>query len=318
MRRHSEALLGLGRALARAGYRFVTVTPATQLRWLERRRRCGRARAESLRDVFGWNLPFDHDVIGSELHDLLQAADACVLTDEGWRATVRLSSIGDRLFVHSGFPTEREDAVFFGPDTVRFVDFVRRSGARGQRLVDVGCGGGAGGIMAHDVAAEIVLADVNESALEHARVNAALAGAAVEIVRSDVLRDVTGDIDIVIANPPYMLDDASRTYRDGGGSYGEAVAVRIAREAFERLSPCGTLLIYTGAAIVDGVDTFLRAVAPVLDEHAASFDYVELDPDVFGEELDRPAYADVERIAVVGLRATTHAARDNAGCNSLR
>ena len=33
------------------------------------------------------------------------------------------------------------------------------------------------------------------------------------------------------------------------------------------------------------------------------FDYRELDPDVFGEELDRPAYAHVERIAVVALDA---------------
>ena len=30
-------------------------------------------------------------------------------------------------------------------------------------------------------------------------------------------------------------------------------------------------------------------------------DYRELDPDVFGEELERPAYAQVERIAVVAL-----------------
>jgi len=28
--------------------------------------------------------------------------------------------------------------------------------------------------------------------------------------------------------------------------------------------------------------------------------YRELDPDLFGEELDKPAYADVERIAAVG------------------
>jgi hypothetical protein len=29
-------------------------------------------------------------------------------------------------------------------------------------------------------------------------------------------------------------------------------------------------------------------------------DYRELDPDVFGEDLDEPAYAQVERIALVG------------------
>ena len=34
-----------------------------------------------------------------------------------------------------------------------------------------------------------------------------------------------------------------------------------------------------------------------------SLDYRELDPDVFGEELDRPAYRDVDRIAVVAAIA---------------
>jgi hypothetical protein len=42
----------------------------------------------------------------------------------------------------------------------------------------------------------------------------------------------------------------------------------------------------------------------VLADRGASFDYVELDPDVFGEELGHSRYADVERIAVVGLSAT--------------
>ena len=31
------------------------------------------------------------------------------------------------------------------------------------------------------------------------------------------------------------------------------------------------------------------------------FVYEEIDPDVFGEELDRQAYAHADRIAVVGL-----------------
>jgi hypothetical protein len=34
-----------------------------------------------------------------------------------------------------------------------------------------------------------------------------------------------------------------------------------------------------------------------------NYDYRELDPDVFGEELARTPYRDVERIAVVGLDA---------------
>jgi hypothetical protein len=35
-----------------------------------------------------------------------------------------------------------------------------------------------------------------------------------------------------------------------------------------------------------------------------TLDYREIDPDVFGEELSKPIYADVERIAVVGAVIT--------------
>jgi hypothetical protein len=34
-------------------------------------------------------------------------------------------------------------------------------------------------------------------------------------------------------------------------------------------------------------------------EYAAEIEIEETDPDVFGEELDQPAYASVERIAVI-------------------
>ncbi len=85
------------------------------------------------------------------------------------------------------------------------------------------------------------------------------------------------------------------------GSSARSFSLRIAREASERLAPGGTLLLYTGAAVVEGRDVFLDAVTPLLRERGLPFHYEELDPDVFGEELDRPGYAAVERIAAVLL-----------------
>ena len=83
-------------------------------------------------------------------------------------------------------------------------------------------------------------------------------------------------------------------------------SVRIAREALARLTPGGRLVLYTGAAIVDGADTFLAAVRSVCTEARAEWRYRELDPDVFGEEIEQnDAYATVERIAAVALVATT-------------
>ena len=62
------------------------------------------------------------------------------------------------------------------------------------------------------------------------------------------------------------------------------------------------MLLYTGSPIVAGEDRLLAALAEELDELGCTLRYEELDPDIFGEELDQPAYrnAQVERIAAVG------------------
>jgi release factor glutamine methyltransferase len=298
----ASALVELGRALLGQGYHFVTVTPDTHRRVNRRAARAGRATAQDLRDVFGWSRPFHPQLLSPALLELASAAGAVVADGSELRPTVRFSSLAGGLFIHSAYPTLEGDSVFFGPDTYRFCSFVGRQLARAPRvgrLCEVGCGSGAVGLVMSRHASKVVLADISARALMLARVNAALAGIEVEVVPSDVLAGVDGTLDVVIANPPYMLDEARRTYRDGGGAYGEALAVRIVRQALTRLSRGGTLLLYTGAAIVGGDDTFLRAVRPLLANHAHH--YEELDPDVFGEELERPPYAEVERIAAVGL-----------------
>jgi hypothetical protein len=53
--------------------------------------------------------------------------------------------------------------------------------------------------------------------------------------------------------------------------------------------------------VVAGRDYFLERARPLLEARGASFDYFELDPDVFGEELD--SHPEVERFAAVGLVA---------------
>ena len=70
-----------------------------------------------------------------------------------------------------------------------------------------------------------------------------------------------------------------------------------------RLNPGGRLLLYTASAIVEGVDGFRSAVMSSLKSRDARSVYDEIDPDVFGEELDRPRYRNVDRIAVVGVTA---------------
>jgi release factor glutamine methyltransferase len=296
----AAAVLELGQALRELGYFFVTPTPETHRRVNARAAHQDGAEARDLRDVFGWSRPFRADFLPARLLTLLESAQA--LTQDGplLRAQVRFSSLGGDLYAHSAFPTEQADAVFFGPDTYRFCSLLKRWAPAARKLVDVGCGSGAGGLCVRERVQELVLADINRHALALAQANAALAGARVVLTESDVLASVDGAPDLVIANPPYMRDASARTYRDGGGAHGEALALRIVREAIARLAPGGTLILYTGAAVVDGSDVFLSALAPLLG--TLHYEYEELDPDVFGEELEQPAYRDVERIAAVGLR----------------
>jgi release factor glutamine methyltransferase len=305
----SLALVALGHALQRAGYAFVTVTPETHRRVQARAAQSGELKARTLRDVFGWNWPFERSTIPDDMFALLESADAIEQGEHGaLRSRVRFSTLAGRLFVHSAFPTSAADAVFFGPDTYRFCSLLQRWAPQAERAVDVGCGSGAGGITLAGRVEQIVLADISPQALVYAEINAALAGVSVALCNSDVLRAVTGPIDLIVSNPPYMRDAAARLYRDGGGTYGEALSVRIARESLARLDTRGTLILYTGAAIVDGIDRFYEALKPTLETYSGEVSYEELDPDVFGDELERPSYAKVERIAAVGLRVRGSAA----------
>ena len=303
-----RALLNLGRGLKDSGYRFITPTPLTHERVF---RRLATPLAMNLRDVFGWSMPFDNDLLPEAFREELQQAEVIEKHDALWRSTVRWSSLDDLLFAHSPYPTVEADAVFFGPDSYRFAQVIEACLQQRfeplKRAVDIGCGAGVGAlVVAHarrDV--EVLAVDINPRALRLTAVNAELAGLAnVSVYQSDVLTSVEGEFDLIVANPPYMNDDRQRAYRHGGGALGEQLSVRIVGESLARLAVGGSLLLYTGVAMVAGGDPFLEAVKPLLTSDVYGWTYRELDPDVFGEELDKPGYERVERIAVVALTVT--------------
>ncbi|HYW57943.1 MAG TPA: class I SAM-dependent methyltransferase [Polaromonas sp.] len=303
-----RALKALLDQLRDAAYEFTTVTPLTQARVLRNRR---GALGKSLQDIFGWSMPFGIHALRPSLMDTLLRADVLNREEGGlYRSRVRVSTLDTDLFLHSAFPTVEHDAVFFGPDTSRFFSLIRDHlpAARPEaplRIADIGCGSGAGGIMAARlrVGAAVVLNDINPHALRFARINAESAGLHVELAQGDSVAALSSNFDVVLSNPPYLVDDAARAYRHGGEDLGRALSVRIGAQALQRLSPGGRLILYTGVAIVEGVDHFIKDMEPFLGEAACTYTYCEIDPDVFGEELERPAYEGADRIAAVGLVA---------------
>lgn len=301
------ALVELGDALRTAGYHFTTTTPATHERV---NRRPSAARAGDLRGVFGWSRPFAPGVLPDRMVELMEAAGVLGRSDGLCRSLVRFSSYDGEIFAHSPFPTTAPDSVFFGPDTYRMADAaaaaVESRDLPVRRAVDIGCGTGAGAITIAKRApeAEVLAVDINPAALRFARLNAVLAGTSnVRPCHSDLLDGVDGAFDMIISNPPFMIDPAGRTYRDGGPQ-GHELSLAVIDAAVDRLDAGGTLVLFSGTGIIDGRDPFREAAEQRLDGAGLDWSYREVDPDVYSEELDGPAYEHAERIAVVVLSAT--------------
>lgn len=297
-----RALLKLLGALAEGGYAFVTPTPDTHALVVARR---GKRQARDLRDVFGWSLPFAPSLLDPSMVGLMRDGEALEAAGGLWRSRLRVSNLHGLLLLHSAYPTEAADAVFLGPDSYRFADFLARelTGATEiGSLVDIGAGAGAGALSvarAH-IVGRVILTDVNPAALRLARINAAHAGIEIETFQTSGLDGLNGPFDLIVANPPFMSGKGGRTYRDGGGALGAELALSWARAATAKLAPGGSFLLYTGSAIVDGRDPLRDALQTVADQASCTLRYAEIDPDIFGSELSRPEYAEVERIAAIG------------------
>jgi tRNA1(Val) A37 N6-methylase TrmN6 len=299
-----SALLELLGVLDDLGYNFIAPTPSTHARVISRPERC---RARTLRDVFGWSLAFDCDLLPGDMFDLLRTAGVISARGDGmFNSAVRVSRVHDILFLHSSYPTTDYDSVFLGPDSYRFADLVLANLGPvpvGARILDYGTGAGVGGIVAarHVPGAVLTLADRNPKALFLATINAEHAGVIATPVEVDSPAALKDRFDLLVTHPPFMMDNEGRAYRDGGELYGAALSLDWVVKGIERLSPGGSLVLHTGVSIVDGVDVLREKLRDALPSVGLATAYRELDPDIFGDELEKPAYREVDRIAAVGL-----------------
>ena len=311
--KYNEQRLGLMLLyLKTLNYRFTTISPVSHEKINIRPE---NAIAKDLAGIFGWNRTFNKDVLEATLFYLMQSAKILTKVNNGWKSQLRVSSIKDHLFLHSAHPTIGNEAVFLGPDTYRFANaihqFLSTNNQAIVRAVDIGTGSGVGALLLAQALpeAEIIAADINEDALNLARINFAAANIDnIKIVYSDLLKHINGNFDLIIANPPYLVDAAKRTYRHGGGELGNELSLDIVDTATQRLNAGGTLLLYTGVAIVAGHDAFLAVAEEKLKRAGFTFNYSEIDPDIFGEELLSAPYNKADRIAAVVLTARKNAA----------
>lgn len=302
-----QGLVKLLHWLSSQNYAFTTVSPISHERYLAR---CTHQTAQNLRDIFGWNLAFDKDLLPDDIFQLLGNLQLIRKTDHGWLSNLRVASLNHQLFIHSAYPTHDAESVFFGPDTYRFVyalnHWLNTKKPKIQHAIELCCGAGpaAVNIAAHFPDAEVLATDINPLALHYAAANAQ-ANQVLNVVtqQSNLFDQIEGEFDLITANPPYLVDSQNRLYRHGGNLLGAELSFNIVKQSLNKLRPNGTLFLYTGVVICQGMDHFYQAVGSFLAAHPHySWTYEEIDPDLFSEELNQISYPDSDRIAAVVLK----------------
>jgi hypothetical protein len=295
-----DHLLSWGKYLKKCDYRFHAPTPATHRRVLKK----DLSPSPALHRLFGWNVPVPVKDLPPELRSRVMDSPVVHVEEDRARSLYRASTLENLLFFHSSFPTEDARSVFFGPDTYRFAAYLKRQVSSARKIWDLGCGAGAGGIYLSKSrpSPEIYFSDVNPSALSLTEINAEINEiTGFRLKECSFLEQAPPDIDLVIANPPYIIDPTRRLYRHGGDLYGMAFSLKVVSSFLSHCRPQSRLLLYTGAVFVAGEDVFLKNLRPILAREKVSWTYSELDPDIFGEQLELPEYKEVERISAVGL-----------------
>ena len=293
--------------LQQQSYVFHTVSPSSHAAYLSR---SGQVHADNLRDIFGWSLPFEPSLLLSTIFKRLQTHQLIRPEEDStlWRSQIRVATLNECLLIHSAYPTSQEDAVFFGPDTYRFVHALNQYLTAHQPSIDRAlelCSGAAPAAITlarYAPHADVIAADINQQALQYSAFNAHSNQASnVRSVKSNLYQQITGTFDFITANPPYLVDAKQRLYRHGGDLMGAALSVSIVQASLDHLALNGTLLLYTGVVIVKGQDLFYQALQAHMAsrQHLFSMHYHEIDSDIFADELDTGAYEGAERIAAV-------------------
>lgn len=147
------------------------------------------------------------------------------------------------------------------PETELLAERAVREAKEGSRILDMCTGSGCIAVSVAKNAAgkhvRVTAADISAPALEVARENAALNGAEVGFVQSDLFAAVEGEFDIIVCNPPYIrradLPSLQREVRDfeplsalDGGEDGLDFYRRLAAEAPAHLAEGGILLMECG------------------------------------------------------------------------
>jgi release factor glutamine methyltransferase len=164
------------------------------------------------------------------------------------------------------------------PETELLVEqaIIRAKNYRHPVIADVGTGSGAIAVsLARNLPdAEIYAVDISKAALKVAGRNCLTQGVRdrVKLLRSDLLEQISSQVDIIVANLPYVItDEVARVNTSGfepslaldGGADGLDVIKRLCLQAKVRLRPSGCLLLEIGLGQSQRTSDILQELYPV-------------------------------------------------------
>jgi len=183
--------------------------------------------------------------------------------------------LGDKEFWSLRFEVSRE-VLIPRPETECLIEEVLRfyrPPGEGLRVLDIGTGSGAiGVVLARELpAARVAATDISPGALAVARRNALSHGVAgrMEFFQGDLFAALSGDLDIICSNPPYIQEDQYGLLPAGirnfeppealiAGPDGVAFHRKIIREGAHRLKAGGRIFLEIGEGQRDRVEALFR------------------------------------------------------------
>jgi release factor glutamine methyltransferase len=155
---------------------------------------------------------------------------------------------------------------------------------RGARVADVGTGSGAVALAlkAERPDLDVVATDTSAAALDVARANARRLGLDVELVQGDLLAPVSGPLDAVLSNPPYVADADRGSLAPDIAHHEPAEALFAGADGLDLIRRLAPQAAATGAALLALEVGFGQAGAVAELLRAAGFSRTEAVRDLAG------------------------------------